>query len=156
MTNYIQGNNLPNRTEPSDVRYDSIGQVNRFINWVFTGKKPKVIRRALSLFLHIELPQLQHPVRMSHSFGITINSGAKMGRNVTIFQCVTVGSKRHDRNAGVPVIEDDVVIYPNAVIVGEGAHRRRSHCWARCGCHHQCARRRNSCRQSRANDVWLT
>lgn len=106
--------------DPLDVRNDEIGIVNKLVNWVFTGEKPNLIRRFMSLFLHIELPALQHPLRMPHPFGITVNPGVQIGRNVTIFQCVTVGSKRYGRNAGVPVIGDDVVIYPNAVVVGGG------------------------------------
>lgn len=106
--------------DPLDVRNDEIGIVNKLVNWAFTGGKPNLIRRFMSLCLHIELPALQHPLRMPHPFGITVNPGVQIGRNVTIFQCVTVGSKRYGRNAGVPMIGDDVVIYPNAVVVGGG------------------------------------
>lgn len=101
-----------------DIRYDPRGTVNKLINWVFTGRKPKLLRRAMGLLLHIELPVLEHPLRVPHPFGITVNPGARIGRNVTTFQCVTLGSKRHGRKAGVPTICDDVVVYPNAVVVG--------------------------------------
>lgn len=104
--------------DPLDVRNDEIGIVNRMVNWVFTGAKPNLIRRFVSLFMHIELPILRYPLRMPHPFDVTVNPGVQIGRNVTIFQCVTVGSKRSGRNAGVPVIGDDVVIYPNAAVVG--------------------------------------
>ena len=101
-----------------DVRNDPIGPVNKFINWIFLGKKPRLLRRLVSLFFHIELPTLLYPLRMAHPFGIVVNSGASLGRNVTIFQHVTIGSKRLGRKAGVASIGDDVVIFPNAVIVG--------------------------------------
>ena len=101
-----------------DVRNDPIGTVNKLINWAFMGKKPRLLRRLIGLIFHIELPALLHPLRMAHPFGIVVNSGARLGRNVTIFQNVTIGSKRLGRNAGVAIVGDDVVIFPNAVIVG--------------------------------------
>lgn len=101
-----------------DVRNDQIGPLNRFINWVFMGKKPRLLRRLVGMFFHIELPVLVYPLRMAHPFGIVVNGGARFGRNVTIFQHVTIGSKRLGRNAGVASIANDVVIFPNAVIVG--------------------------------------
>lgn len=101
-----------------DVRNDPIGPVNKLINWTFIGEKPRLFCRLVGLFFHIELPRLEHPIRIPHPFGIIINSGAKLGRNVTVFQHVTIGSKRLGRNSGVATIGDNVVIFPNAVIVG--------------------------------------
>ncbi len=101
-----------------DVRNDPIGPVNKFINWVFMGKKLRLLRRVVGIFFHIELPILVYPLRMSHPFGIVVNSGVLLGCNVTIFQHVTIGSKRLGRKAGVPKIGNDVVIFPNAVIIG--------------------------------------
>ena len=101
-----------------DVRNDPIGPVNKFINWVFMGKKPRLLRWLVDIFFHIELPVLLYPVRMAHPFGIVVIGGARLGPNVTIFQHVTIGPKRLGRNASVASIGDDVVIFPNAVIVG--------------------------------------
>ena len=142
--------------DPLDVRNDEIGIVNKLVNWVFTGEKPNLIRRFMSLFLHIELPALQHPLRMPHPFGITVNPGVQIGRNVTIFQCVTVGSKRYGRNAGVPVIGDDVVIYPNAVVVGGGGHRCRGNHRARSRSDRRYTGRCNCGRQPRTDCFALT
>ena len=102
----------------TDVRQDPIGPVNRFLNWVFSGNRPRILRRLVSILFHLELPVLQHPLRMAHPYGIIINSNVSLGRNVTIFQGVTIGSKRSGRKAGAPVIEDDVCIFPNAVVIG--------------------------------------
>lgn len=104
--------------EDGDVRNDKIGLVNYVINIVFCGKKPRILRRIASFIFHIELPYLNYPLRMPHPYGIVINSGAILGQNCTIFQGVTVGSKRRGRKCGVPIIADDVVIFPNAVIIG--------------------------------------
>lgn len=80
--------------------------------------RPRIFSKIVQLIFHVELPPLRHAVRMAHPYCIVVNPGATLGRNVTLFQGVTVGGKRAGKNAGVPVIEDDVVIYPNAVIVG--------------------------------------
>jgi serine acetyltransferase len=101
-----------------DVRLDPIGPVNRFIIWVFTGKKPRVLRRMVSIIFHIELPTLQFPLRMTHPYGIIISGDVVLGKNVTVFQGVTIGSKRDGKKAGSPTIEDDVCIFPNAVLIG--------------------------------------
>lgn len=55
-----------------DVRCDPIGPVNRFIYWVYSGKRPRVLRRMVSILFHIELPVLQQPIRMAHPYGIII------------------------------------------------------------------------------------
>ncbi|MET7016309.1 hypothetical protein ABXR19_19145 [Uliginosibacterium flavum] len=55
---------------------------------------------------------------MGHPYCIVVNSAVEIGRDVHIHQCVTIGSKRHGRGAGIPCIGDGVVIYPNAVIFG--------------------------------------
>ena len=51
---------------------------------------------------------------ISHGYGTTINA-KKIGRNVEIFQGVTLGQKR----GGVPTIGDNVTIYAGAKIIGE-------------------------------------
>lgn len=131
---------VPQNVDARDVRSDPLGGMNKLINWVFTGKKPSIFRKLVGLVLHIELPALQNPVRIAHPFGITINPGVRIGKNVTLFQCVTIGSKRHGRNAGVPIIEDNVVLYPNAVVVGGGSCRSRGNdrTWRRRRNRHSC------------------
>lgn len=95
-----------------------LGIVNRIVNWIHSPGKPRILRRLCMLFLSVELPVLRHPVRMMHPYNITVNANAKIGRNVEIYQGVTIGDKRGGSRSGVPTIEDDVCIYPNAVIVG--------------------------------------
>ncbi len=65
---------------------------------------------------------LGHPVVIDHATGIVIGQTAVIGNNVKLYQGVTLGAlsvnkslastKRH------PTIEDDVVIYANATILG--------------------------------------
>lgn len=101
-----------------DVRNESIGLVNSFINWVFMGRKPRLLRRLVSIIFHIELPTLVYPLRLGHPFGVVVAPSVTIGRNVTIYQHVTIGTKRLGRKAGSPIIGDHVVIFPNAVVVG--------------------------------------
>ena len=105
--------------ELSDFRHDPLGPVNRFIIWVFSGKHPKILRRFVSIVFHVKLPVLVYPLRMTHPYGIIISSNVRLGKNVSVFQGVTIGTKREGRRAGSPVIGDDVCIFPNAVVIGK-------------------------------------
>lgn len=57
---------------------------------------------------------LKKGTHFPHPRGIVINFLTKMGRRVTIYQNVTIGSHK----GGVPIIEDDVMIYANSCIIG--------------------------------------
>jgi serine O-acetyltransferase len=103
----------------ADIRRNPIGPVNRFIIWVYSERRPRMLRRLVSILFHIELPVLQQPLRMAHPYGIIISGDVILGKNVTVFQGVTRGNKRDGRIAGSPVIEDDVGIFPNAVLIGQ-------------------------------------
>jgi len=100
------------------VSSDPLSKLNRIIVWMCSSGRPAFFRKLIQLLFHIELPPLEHPVRMAHPYCIVVNPGVSLGRNVTLFQGVTIGGKRTGRRAGVPVIEDDVVIYANAVVIG--------------------------------------
>jgi serine O-acetyltransferase len=56
-------------------------------------------------------PQLTLP----HPVGIVVGSSCRLGRNVTLYQNTTIGRSSGDR---YPSIDDNVVIYPNAVVIG--------------------------------------
>ncbi|NKR46650.1 hypothetical protein GS506_18600 [Rhodococcus hoagii] len=59
--------------------------------------------------------QFAGALRVPHPLGITIGSGAVIGRDLTIFQNVTIGSSRTGK---YPKIGSGVTIYPGAVIAG--------------------------------------
>lgn len=101
-----------------DIRNESIGRINRLINWFFVGNKPRLVRRLVSLIFHLELPVLLHPIRLPHPFQIIVNANARIGRNVTLFQGVTIGERGVLKRGDIPTIQDDVVIFANAIIVG--------------------------------------
>ncbi|MDW2301105.1 serine acetyltransferase [Vibrio alginolyticus] len=53
---------------------------------------------------------------LRHPTGIVIGMGATLGKNITIFQNVTIGRKNGE---DYPVIGDNTVIYAGAVLVGD-------------------------------------
>lgn len=55
---------------------------------------------------------------LSHPYGITVNPGAILGENVTLFKGSTVGSVRSGKRSGTPVIGSNVVIGTNAFVCG--------------------------------------
>jgi serine O-acetyltransferase len=64
---------------------------------------------------------------VDHGTGVVIGETAVIGRNVRVYQAVTLGAKRFetDDNGGLrksyprhPIVEDDVVIYAGATILG--------------------------------------
>lgn len=64
---------------------------------------------------------------IDHGTGVVIGETAQIGRNVRLYQAVTLGAKRfatdadghlHKGGARHPVLEDDVVIYAGATILG--------------------------------------
>lgn len=64
---------------------------------------------------------------IDHGTGVVIGETAKIGRNVRLYQAVTLGAKRfatdsdghlHKGGDRHPVLEDDVVIYAGATVLG--------------------------------------
>ncbi|CAN5394811.1 serine O-acetyltransferase [soil metagenome] len=64
---------------------------------------------------------------IDHGTGVVIGETAEIGRNVRLYQAVTLGAKRfeldrdgqlHKGGARHPIVEDDVVIYAGATILG--------------------------------------
>lgn len=54
-----------------------------------------------------------------HPYGITINSHAKLGDNVTIYKGATIGNIKCGEKKGAPEIGDNVYIGLNSTIVGK-------------------------------------
>ncbi|MEY3289746.1 MAG: hypothetical protein RLZZ419_1988 [Pseudomonadota bacterium] len=64
---------------------------------------------------------------IDHGTGVVIGETAVIGRHVRVYQAVTLGAKRFEKddngllvkgNARHPIVEDDVVIYAGATILG--------------------------------------
>ncbi len=64
------------------------------------------------------LAQIGDNLSLPHPIGIVVGDGVIIGNNVTIYQHVTLG-RRHESDASYPIVEDGVIIYAGAVVVGE-------------------------------------
>jgi serine O-acetyltransferase len=62
-------------------------------------------------------PGLQLP----HPIDVTIGSAVKIGKNATIYNGVTLGSKHHNGDTQMPHLSDNVIIYTGAKIFGNVA-----------------------------------
>lgn len=47
-----------------------------------------------------------------------VNKKAHIGNNVTLFQNVTIGEITSGKREGAPVIGNNVIVFPGAVVVG--------------------------------------
>jgi len=56
---------------------------------------------------------------LPHPVGIVISPTAEIGENVRIYQNVTIGWTLGDENETAAKIEDDVIIYAGATIIGD-------------------------------------
>lgn len=63
---------------------------------------------------------------MPHLGGVVMNSGVIVGAGCTIYRGVTLGVSGQGERRGVPVIDDNVVIYPNATVAGRIRVERRA------------------------------
>ena len=71
--------------------------------------------------------QIAESFFIDHGTGVVIGETAVIGRNVRLYQAVTLGAKRFDKDANGllvkgnprhPIVEDNVVIYAGATILG--------------------------------------
>lgn len=93
-----------------------------------------MIARIISEISHSETSVDIHPGAeigegffIDHGTGVVIGETSIIGRNVRLYQAVTLGAKRFEKNEdGVlvkgqprhPIVEDDVVIYAGATVLG--------------------------------------
>lgn len=55
---------------------------------------------------------------LAHPYGITVNGGAKIGKDCTLFKGCTIGGIRGGNKAGAPILGDRVVVCSNAMVCG--------------------------------------
>lgn len=82
------------------------------------GYVGRVARRLLRVLFGCDVSpgaRFSGPPNLHHPLGIVVGMGAVIGRNVTIYQGVTIGGSRSGK---YPHIGDNVVVYANATIVG--------------------------------------
>ncbi len=80
----------------------------------------KPIRTILGYIFHIEINPLlfSNKLLLIHPYNIIIHNNSVVGKNCTIYNNVTIANSDFGNKQGAPTIGDDVIIYPNVVIVG--------------------------------------
>ena len=86
----------------------------------------RIFHRFASHLAGVEFPwqtSIGPALALRHARGIVVNSGARIGGNVTLFHGVTLGQRDQifsdgSRITSYPVIEDDVWIGPHGIVVG--------------------------------------
>lgn len=87
-----------------------------------------LINRINGLLTGIQVPLSTHiggGIRFKHHSCIVIAGSAVIGECCTIHQGVTIGRTFSGKKAGVPILEDHVVIFPGAKVIGNikiGSH----------------------------------
>jgi len=63
--------------------------------------------------------ELGQDLVIQHTLGTVVGKGVKAGRNLTLYQNVTIGAKGDPKNrSNYPVIGDNVTLFPGSVVVG--------------------------------------
>lgn len=81
----------------------------------------RIFHKFNCVMIGISLPigtQLGGGVRFPHFGSVVVAAGVKSGKNIHIFQNVTLGRSAFGEKLGVPVLGNNVVIYSGSVVVG--------------------------------------
>jgi serine O-acetyltransferase len=98
-------------------------QIQQLAHWLHVRRVP-VLPRLLKLLIFLLYNSVLDPSTVIGSgsrlayggIGVVVHARARIGRNVTISQGVTIGGR--NRSMDVPVIEDDVFLAPGSKILG--------------------------------------
>jgi serine O-acetyltransferase len=91
-------------------------------------KQLAILRAFLQKTICCQIPfRYLKTVYFPHPVGIVVGSEVRIGRNVTIYQNVSIGRRRQglEEAAEYPTLEDHVTVYAGAVIMGNitiGSH----------------------------------
>lgn len=101
----------------------------RIYSAIANSKNPLRLLRPMVKFLHelnsvvvgVQIPlyaKIDGGLCIKHYSGVVVNGYATLGRNVTLFQNVTIGRSFAGKNKGVPKIGNNVIIFSGASIIG--------------------------------------
>ncbi len=104
------------------MRIDAIA-LHRAAHWLFNKRVPLLPAVIDGLIFLLFNSTIHHTTRIGsgtvcvyRGMSVLIHKDARIGRNVNIGAHVVIGGRN---GSGLPVIQDDVFIAPNAVILGE-------------------------------------
>lgn len=87
-------------------------QLSKLYSIIFT-------RLRLHIACCIPLNQLDK-ANYVHPVGVVVSDKVRFGKNVTVYQNVTIGGKHADQDDfRVPTIEDNVIIYGGSMVIGD-------------------------------------
>jgi serine O-acetyltransferase len=86
-----------------------------------------LVRRLNTILNGVELrpeAEVEPGLFLPHPYGVGVGSGCRLGKDVTLYQGVSLGTKSIDgpgktARSHYPRIEDGVVIYANALVYGD-------------------------------------
>lgn len=102
------------------VRSQPLSALNRRINAAFAPRSRFGLVGLIRHIFHLQLPHDSAPkkLRLPHPYGVIISGNTQLGLNNTIYQGVTIGHQHFGPREGAPIFGDDVIVFPNAVVVG--------------------------------------
>lgn len=89
--------------------YYRVGKIAALVSWYSPGEKN------LKFGSHLALGE---GVYLAHAYSTYINA-KRIGKNLSIRNCTTIGNKKDGHNDSLPIIGDNVTIGVNTVIIGD-------------------------------------
>ncbi len=112
------------------MAYDGPGRLDILVNKAFRSRSIffKPLQVCFRFLFHLEIPLrfFENGLSLVHPYNIIIHPDSKIGANITMYHNVTIAIKKTGNNKGSPTIEDDVIIYPHSVILGNVSIGRKS------------------------------
>ena len=99
-------------------RLCSYFNVNRFR---FLHLITKVNFKILQYFTGVHMDEsceIEGGIHLEHHFNIAISVGSKIGKNLTIFQGVTIGKNFGGKHYGYPTIGNNVILFAGCKVLG--------------------------------------
>lgn len=82
---------------------------------------PRFMCQLIKIFTAVEIhpgAQIKEGFFIDHGTGVVIGETSEIGKNVTIFQGVTLGGKGHAKGKRHPTLKEGVLIGANAIVLG--------------------------------------
>jgi serine acetyltransferase len=102
--------------------YTNASRLSRLVHRVLAAENVlmRPFQIVMRIVLHLEIPaeHFKKGLFVAHPYNIIIHQDAQLGRNITLYHNVTLATVWSGNKKGSPRIEDNVIIYPHSVILG--------------------------------------
>ena len=110
--------------------YVNTSRLSRLVHFIFASESILMLpfQMFFRIILHLEIPieYFKKGLFLIHPYNIILHKDTRIGSNVTIYHNVTVATVWEGSKQGTPVLEDNVIIYPHSVILGNCSVGRNS------------------------------